>query len=390
MDLAKKAGAAGLGLEDVTKLLGGNGLSAEDQAKIRTDLGIDALESKAFTPAPSTEKLFTDAFAAAGLSDIKKRREAIAAELKVKKDEKNKRMLAVNENPWLSEASRLTNVANTNNFFAGDIGNLQDEDLRLGELYTTGLNEVNNLVSRYSTDFANQQAINTAQLNYLLDKADKTISAREKEQASKVARYFPEFLSAKSKSTAPDTITTGDGSTFQWDKDKGQFVRLSGPKPTSSGDNLGDILKLLQIQDLQTKLGDGTDTQKSAAGYYERTGSSDAIISSLQDKVASYNPVSWAAQLKLPNNLKSTTVQQIEQAQRNFITAILRRESGAAISEGEFTAARAQYFPQPGDSKEVLAQKKQNRMSQINALESAAGPAAAAKPKANNDPLGIR
>ena len=53
--------------------------------------------------------------------------------------------------------------------------------------------------------------------------------------------------------------------------------------------------------------------------------------------------------------------QQVEQAQRDFINATLRRESGAAISAGEFANANQQYFPQPGDSPQVIAQKRQNR-----------------------------
>ncbi|MCO5976804.1 hypothetical protein [Ideonella oryzae] len=53
--------------------------------------------------------------------------------------------------------------------------------------------------------------------------------------------------------------------------------------------------------------------------------------------------------------------QQVEQAQRDFVNAVLRRESGAAISESEFQNARRQYFPQPGDSSEVIVQKRRNR-----------------------------
>lgn len=53
--------------------------------------------------------------------------------------------------------------------------------------------------------------------------------------------------------------------------------------------------------------------------------------------------------------------QQLEQAQRDFINATLRRESGAVISEAEFDNARRQYFPQVGDSNAVIAQKAKNR-----------------------------
>lgn len=68
----------------------------------------------------------------------------------------------------------------------------------------------------------------------------------------------------------------------------------------------------------------------------------------------------------LPNVLKSEDRQKFEQAQRNFINAVLRRESGAVISEEEFDNARKQYFPQPGDSSGVLSQKRMNRNTVIN------------------------
>lgn len=61
------------------------------------------------------------------------------------------------------------------------------------------------------------------------------------------------------------------------------------------------------------------------------------------------------------NWTQSAEQQQVEQAQRDFINAALRRESGAAIADSEFANARQQYFPQPGDSKEVIAQKRANR-----------------------------
>jgi hypothetical protein len=57
----------------------------------------------------------------------------------------------------------------------------------------------------------------------------------------------------------------------------------------------------------------------------------------------------------------SAPQQQVEQAQRDFINAVLRRESGAAIAPSEFDSAQKQYFPSVGDGPEVIAQKAANR-----------------------------
>lgn len=63
------------------------------------------------------------------------------------------------------------------------------------------------------------------------------------------------------------------------------------------------------------------------------------------------------------------------QAERNFINAVLRRESGAVISQQEFDNAREQYFPQPEDPEDVLEQKRQNRQTVIEGFIRDAGPA---------------
>lgn len=69
------------------------------------------------------------------------------------------------------------------------------------------------------------------------------------------------------------------------------------------------------------------------------------------------------------NFMLSEQGQQAEQAMRDFINAVLRRESGAVISPAEFANAQKQYFPQEGDTKEVLNQKRRNRELAISGLE---------------------
>jgi hypothetical protein len=76
------------------------------------------------------------------------------------------------------------------------------------------------------------------------------------------------------------------------------------------------------------------------------------------------------------NYAKSDDAQKFDQAKRNFINAVLRRESGAVISPEEFANANQQYFPQPGDGADVVAQKKKNREDAITGFEISSGPAA--------------
>ena len=66
--------------------------------------------------------------------------------------------------------------------------------------------------------------------------------------------------------------------------------------------------------------------------------------------------------------------QQVDAARRNFVTAVLRKESGAAISASEFYNEAQKYFPQPGDSDAVINQKRHARDTAIRAMEIQAGP----------------
>lgn len=95
--------------------------------------------------------------------------------------------------------------------------------------------------------------------------------------------------------------------------------------------------------------------------------------------------------------------QQVQNARINFITAVLRKESGASISPSEFTTAEKLYFPKPGDSDSVVKQKQKARDLAIEAMRiqagqgaksigapAVAGGAPVAVGGSANDPLGIR
>jgi hypothetical protein len=66
--------------------------------------------------------------------------------------------------------------------------------------------------------------------------------------------------------------------------------------------------------------------------------------------------------------------QRAVQAAETISSAILRLESGAAISEHEVKEYARQFLPQPGDSKEVLLQKQQTLATQLERMRMAAFP----------------
>lgn len=74
-----------------------------------------------------------------------------------------------------------------------------------------------------------------------------------------------------------------------------------------------------------------------------------------------------------PKFLRTEDRRLFEQAERNYINALLRRESGAAIADTEFDSARQQYIPIASDSQAVLDAKAQNREIVFEGLKAESG-----------------
>jgi hypothetical protein len=76
-----------------------------------------------------------------------------------------------------------------------------------------------------------------------------------------------------------------------------------------------------------------------------------------------------------PNILQSSQQQKYRQAQRQFTEARLRADSGAAVPDGEYQQDAQTYFAQPGDTPEVLEQKRIARQQVLDAMAVQSGPA---------------
>lgn len=143
-----------------------------------------------------------------------------------------------------------------------------------------------------------------------------------------------------------------------------------------------------------------SEDQMKARGFAIRAQQADAIISDpkVADSAQSYVKQGESQVPIFGNKLVGPDFQKSDQAERNFINAILRRESGAAINADEFLNANKQYWPQPGDYPETLVQKAAARKQAIQNLMDSGYPVptfggatpAQAPAQQNADPLGIR
>ena len=374
------------------------------------------------------------------------------------------------------------------------------------------MNEVNNFVTRSTTDFTNQRELDAQKLQYLLQKAEEQYAVEQSQKSGDIYTNLTAFLQAKAKSQKPDTIGSAEAGYYRWNPDTGTFEQVIPPNITPNfqanpitgelfntktgqgqggtnygaglqfnsgstamrtdrnnnptafttdvakqaglkegvdyvagdpfpnnpnlktakllGDPIATTIKVIdaigfytssgqprwsyidqipdaknwsnlsydqkarvvaqmyqreggngslvqgstsgstvdnlvqqvlgnpqllgQLPDAQQKavtarmaqLGlpipnskQATDAQNSSAGYATRVQQSGTILDQLESSISGYNIVGFKAQEALPNNLKSSTIQEYEQAARNFINAVLRRESGAAIAQSEFKNA---------------------------------------------------
>lgn len=235
--LAQAAGKAGLGLDDFIKLLSSsNRVSADEENQIRKNLGIDTLEQQVFSaPSKTTEQLYTEAYSSAGLADLKAKIADLDNQIADKKQQFTDAQGTINENPFLSEATRVGRIKRLNDQAEATISNLIEQQNQYTNLYNSGLNEVHDLVTRYTTDFNTSQDFNQKKLNYLEQKAQEQIQQKQSTNSGTNLSSLTAYLQAKAKAAKPDTIGSPETGYFKYDPDTGKFVQVTeatGPKAT--------------------------------------------------------------------------------------------------------------------------------------------------------------
>jgi hypothetical protein len=133
-----------------------------------------------------------------------------------------------------------------------------------------------------------------------------------------------------------------------------------------------------------------TADQRKTGSFATRLEAANAIIDENEAVGTDYIQEGLSSVPLVGTMLSSPKKQALSQAQRDFVNAQLRRESGATIQDSEFDSAVKQYFPQPGEGPEIVAQKRQARKIAIENMKREAGAALPTAPSGANDPLGIR
>lgn len=202
-------------------------------------------------------------------------------------------------------------------------------------------NKLNNdtLIANNTATNATSRANNAAQVGATIRGQNLTDARSREATAATIGKPFE--------------VTGPDGQPVLVQQDKaGNITPVQGYSPKGAG---------------STNL---NDSQSKSLLFGERMRQADKVLNDL----SATNTTTSVPGSRTPvvggivNALSSDSQQKLNQAKLDFMTAVLRRESGAAISDGEYNNADKQYFPQVGDSKAVIAQKQANRQLAINGV----------------------
>lgn len=182
------------------------------------------------------------------------------------------------------------------------------------------------------------------------EKARRTESPQPLSAIAKINRDFENgFITPEQRDQAVKNVNKDTG--FQLEVGPDGRVSVAQGSSLSGG---GKPLTEAQSKD--------TVYTTRAAGALETLNTIDQLLADPVNAVAGGVPV-------VGNFLKSADYQRAEQAGQEFLQAILRKDTGAAITAQEQDLYGKTYLPRPGDSKEVIQQKQISRRRALQALQ---------------------
>ena len=152
---------------------------------------------------------------------------------------------------------------------------------------------------------------------------------------------------------------------------------VAGAQPAPKGKG-GQLTVDPETGQMSDTLGVGTSLKEGegkSVTYGVRAASGLAKLEEIED--SGFDPANVldrvAEGMPAGNFMLSKSGQKYKQAASEFLGAILRKDTGAAITTQEFEIYGEMFFPRAGDSKEVKAQKREARRTAYDALKSGSG-----------------
>lgn len=186
-------------------------------------------------------------------------------------------------------------------------------------------------------------------LVFKLPSAVKALGEKEKRELEKSAGLQSGLIDLLPEEKKEEwmQITLSDGSLAQQNTKTGQIQVLSKPVAISGA----GISKPLSTE------------QGKVRQFAVTAENSNNLLNASKYKLG------YVENPYIPNVFKSSERQGFEQAARAFVNSVLRRESGATITDDEFKNKYKELIPQAGDSNDVINQKKQARNIVVKQLK---------------------
>ena len=155
----------------------------------------------------------------------------------------------------------------------------------------------------------------------------------------------------------------------------GRFYPINPPSGMSVKTNPDGGVELVQGPGAGTSQKPFTEAQGKDVTYATRAEGALNTLEPVADSLTSRgNHIAEMVPLGLARGLQSDAFQIATNAGREFAAAILRKDSGAAITANEEKIYGEVYLPQPGDGEALLAVKREARMRALAALKSGMSP----------------
>lgn len=179
---------------------------------------------------------------------------------------------------------------------------------------------------------------------------------------------------------APNIVELFDEQTGQpykarWNDETQQFDRVGGVKaPSGMQINTNPDGTVSVTQGAVNGTPKLTEQQSKDLVYYKRGAGALETLDNFGNELTG---IGGALADRIPggNFMKSAEYQRAQQAGLEFLQAILRKDTGAAITPQETEEYGKVYLPRPGDSPALLLQKKAARARALEAIRSGLGPA---------------
>jgi len=154
-------------------------------------------------------------------------------------------------------------------------------------------------------------------------------------------------------------------------------IALQSMAPSNTSIEVGPDGQLRFVQGPGAQAEPFTQGQSKDNVYVTRAQGALKVLDPVADELVS--AASRAANVDptgfIRSRIQSPEFQVAQQAGNEFLQAILRKDTGAAITEQEQQLYGQTYLPQPGDSPQVLTEKKAARRRALDAIRAGMSPA---------------